>query len=433
MENISHTPGAFNEEYAETPGNPFSSAHSTPFLEALSPQNDQELQEPSILPVLTENAAIGNAFAPTLVQFTPFDHSEVNLAEPHRGSSNCDDHGLLHPVDDGSNAAAATSLRDDPLHSASRATWTPRTGDLSRSSPTGLQLQYFSSATFTDGGQPQHRQLQVPAAGLPSHQHHQATLPGHPGAIHSSALTQFRSTDDCLVAADTNQLQPPISDNTGAGTQAQHGHHQTRVGPIAATSQMGDSLQQQHHALDSIVASDPQHAHHVRSLRRSSARFPELSLGNAQTHSGQLPQPAAPFSATAPGWSASPSTASLPEPVRLQLITGEWITVSAVTANACGSTMPTQFSPMDSAHSGDSPDPISVTATIPVQSIQPRPSSPPDAASGSGVDPCESWELSDSDSEDTHSLSPSQRQQAAEYNKQLVRQQLVGDAVTYSH
>ena len=191
---MSHTSGTFNEEYAENPENQLSSAPSTPFLETLSPQNDQELLEPSIQPVLAQNAAIGNASAPTLVQFTPFDHSGVNLAEPLHSSSNCDDHPL-HPVDDGSNAAAATSLRDEPLRSASPATWTPRPGDLSRSSSTGQQLRYYSSVNSTDGGQPQHQQLQnemqVPGAGLPSHQHHQATLPGHPGAIHSSALIQF--------------------------------------------------------------------------------------------------------------------------------------------------------------------------------------------------------------------------------------------------
>ena len=205
---MSHTSGTFNEEYAENPENPFSSAHSTPFLETLSPQNDQELQEPSIQPVLAENAAIGNASAPALVQFPPFDHSGVNLAEPLRSSSNCDDHGL-HPVDDGSNAAAATSLRDDPLHSASRATWTPRTGDLSRSSSTGPQLRYFSSVNSTDGGQPQHRQLQNECK-FPELVYPPTNIIRRPFRVtqvqfirqHSS---QFRSTDDCLVAADTNR------------------------------------------------------------------------------------------------------------------------------------------------------------------------------------------------------------------------------------
>ena len=131
-----------------------------------------------------------------------------------------------------------------------------------------------------------------------------------------------------------------------------------------------------------------------------------------------------------------PALIQLPEPVRLQLITGEWITVSAVTATACGSSVPAQYCPIDSVPSRSPSDHVSVTASaIPVHSIQPRPATSPDATSGSGIDPCESWELSDSDSEiveDTHSLSPSQRRQAADYNKQLVRQQLVGDAVTYS-
>ena len=153
------------------------------------------------------------------------------------------------------------------------------------------------------------------------------------------------------------------------------------------------------------------------------------------------PVPATSLSAAVPGWSLSPSTASLPEPVRLQLITGEWITVSAVTATACGSSVPAQYWPIDSAPSGGSSVHASVTASaIPVlvHSIQPRPAPSPGATSGSGIGPCGSWGLSDSDSkvtEATHPLPPSQRQQAADYNKQLVRhcQQLVGDAVAYSH
>ena len=456
MENMSQASGAFNEEYAENPENPFSSPQTTPFMETLSPQDDQELREPSIQLVPAEIVDIENVSAPVLAQLPPFDHSEVIIhAEPLRGLSNRDDHGLHHQVDDGSNTAATTLLRDHPLHSASRATWTPRTGDLLRSSSTSPQFQCFSSANSTDGGQQQHRQLHVPGAGLPSHQHHPATLSGHPGDIHSSAFSRLRSTDDCLVAADSNQRHPAASSDTGSGIRAQHGHHPARLGSIgerlpsftllssladtspmtAATPHSGDSLQP-YHALDSIVASDPQHGHAARSLATHPAHLPEPSLGDTNAHSDQLPAPATSLSAAIPGWSLPSSVDSVPEPVRLQLITGEWITVSAVTATACGSSVPAQYCPIDSVPSGSSSDHVSVTASaIPVHSIQPRPATSPDATSGSGIDPCESWELSDSDSEiveDTHSLSPSQRRQAADYNKQLVRQQLVGDAVTYS-
>ena len=71
MENMSQASGAFNEEYAENPENPFSSPQTTPFMETLSPQIDQELQEPSIQPVLAEIADIDNASAPVLAQLPP--------------------------------------------------------------------------------------------------------------------------------------------------------------------------------------------------------------------------------------------------------------------------------------------------------------------------------------------------------------------------
>ena len=126
-----------------------------------------------------------------------------------------------------------------------------------------------------------------------------------------------------------------------------------------------------------------------------------------------------------------PGSTATPGSVNLQLITGQWITVSAPT---CMSPIPAQCWPLEQPSQPQPGTDGHAPGYISPPEHQDRIKGQPPTATTSGVDPCEHWEVSDDEIGDTHtmSLSLSQRELTAMYNKQLIRQQLIGDAVDHS-
>ena len=167
----------------------------------------------------------------------------------------------------------------------------------------------------------------------------------------------------------------------------------------------------------------------------SSAPLQQPSMSSA---SGDLPQSANTWHATVaqsgvplgPVLQQTQSTEPLESgSLRLQLITGDWITVSAAPA-ALASPIPEKCWPMGQ---GQHPQVSSrhhanfsqLTQLSPTQQNGVTPDAP-STTTGSGIDPGGDWDDLDEPVEitleDTHTLTLSQREHVFTYNKQLVRQ-----------
>ena len=229
--------------------------------------------------------------------------------------------------------------------------------------------------------------------------------------------------------------------------QQQHPSVQSGPGPMPQPAYQHD-----HDGIDP-GADIEHHIHQGAQLRTSSfpPRLPQQqqpsmrpSQSSVQPVPGSTPQAPYTWQATVPqsGMPLGPvlqptqrlSDHSEPGALRLQLITGDWITVSATPA-ALASPVPAKCWPI-----GQDGIPQAIHLSHEGNAQHLHDNTTPDAPStttGSGVDPCaDDWEdlegqVSD-ETDDIHTLSLSQRDQVHAYNKQLVRQQSLGDSVDFS-
>ncbi len=130
----------------------------------------------------------------------------------------------------------------------------------------------------------------------------------------------------------------------------------------------------------------------------------------------------------------------LPEPLRLQLITGEWITIAALQHD---SPVPAQCWPIDQSHASAAPT-LSEQLKPPAQFPEQAPTLPEyvgthainqnhQSTPSSGIDPGDiPDDVSDSTEDDTHTLNSSQRDKVALYHRQLVRHHSEDDPVDFS-
>ena len=123
----------------------------------------------------------------------------------------------------------------------------------------------------------------------------------------------------------------------------------------------------------------------------------------------------------------------LDQPIMVQLMNGEWITVAAIHTASSSSTT---AQPLPTHHAQDGRASVSSVPQKPPAQFPAYDARPFDGnLSSSGIDPCEEvWSEADIDSveEDTHTLSAAQRAQVLTYNRQLIRHQAEGEAVDFS-